>query len=93
MRNVFKEYSISSLIISRLIDFALVVPKLLMLKVCEIIEISNRGFQRRLLTVDCLLLALKSATSSLHKKWSYPLRIPPVNVTKSAVSCGFGHIY
>ena len=30
---------------------------------------------------------------SLHKKWSFPLRISLVNVTKSAVSCGFGHIY
>ena len=24
-----------------------------------------------------------------HKKWSFPLRISSVNVTKSAVSCGF----
>ena len=30
---------------------------------------------------------------SLHKKWSFPLRISSVNLTKSAVSCGFGHIY
>ena len=30
---------------------------------------------------------------SLHTKWSFPLRISSVNVTKSAVSCGFGHIY
>ena len=30
---------------------------------------------------------------SLHKKWSFPLRISSVNVTKSPVSCGFGHIY
>ena len=29
----------------------------------------------------------------LHKKWSFPLRIYPVNVTKSAGNCGFGHIY
>ena len=28
----------------------------------------------------------------LHKKRSFPLRISSVNVTKSAVSCGFGHI-
>ena len=27
-----------------------------------------------------------------QKKWSFPLRISPVNVTKSAVSSGFGHI-
>ena len=30
---------------------------------------------------------------TLHKKWSFPLRISSVNVTKSAVSCRFGHIY
>ena len=28
-----------------------------------------------------------------EKKWSFPLRISSVNVTKSAVSCGFGHIH
>ena len=27
----------------------------------------------------------------LHKKWSFPLRISPVNVTKSTGNCGFGH--
>ena len=29
----------------------------------------------------------------LHKKWSFLLRISPVNVTKSAVSYVFSHIY
>ena len=29
----------------------------------------------------------------LRKKWSFPLRISSVNVTKSADSCGFVHIY
>ena len=29
----------------------------------------------------------------LHKKWSSPLRISSVKVTKSAVSCRFDHIY
>ena len=29
----------------------------------------------------------------LHCTKSFPLRISSVNVTKSAVSCGFGHIY
>ena len=29
----------------------------------------------------------------LHKKWSFPLRISSVNVTKSGIPCGFGHIY
>ena len=27
------------------------------------------------------------------QKWSFPLRIFSVNVTKSSVSCGFGHIH
>ena len=30
---------------------------------------------------------------TMHKKWSFPLSISSVNVTKSAVSCKFGHIY
>ena len=30
---------------------------------------------------------------TLHKKWSFPLRISSLNVTKSAGNCGFGHIY
>ena len=30
---------------------------------------------------------------TLHKKWSFSLWISLVIVTKSAVSCGFGHIY
>ena len=29
---------------------------------------------------------------TLRKKWSFPWSISSVNVTKSAVSCGFGHI-
>ena len=30
---------------------------------------------------------------SLHKKWSFPLRIFSVNVSKFTVSCRFGHFY
>ena len=30
---------------------------------------------------------------SLHKKWSFQLRICSVNLTKPAENCGFGHIY
>ena len=30
---------------------------------------------------------------TLHKKWSFPLGISSVNVTKSAGNCGFGHTY
>ena len=31
-------------------------------------------------------------TQSLHKKWSFPLMISSVNMTKSSGNCGFGHI-
>ena len=34
-----------------------------------------------------------STYTPLHKKWSLPLRIFSITVTKSAVSCGFGHVY
>ena len=30
---------------------------------------------------------------TMHKKWSFPLRICSVNVTKSAKNCGFDDIY
>ena len=33
------------------------------------------------------------ATETLHKKQSFPLRISPVNLIKSAVSYGFDHIF
>ena len=36
---------------------------------------------------------LKLWNATLRKIWSFPLKISSVNVTKSAVSCGFGHIY
>ena len=39
-----------------------------------------------------LFLTFFSKTT-LDKKWGFPLRISSVDVTKSAVSCGFGHIY
>ena len=37
-----------------------------------------------------VLLDMK--TTHFTKKWSFPLRIPSVNVTKSAGNCRFGHI-
>ena len=36
---------------------------------------------------------LKLLSRALQKNWNFPLRISSVYVTKSAVSCGFGHIY
>ena len=38
-------------------------------------------------------IIITRVTFSLHKKSSFPLRISSVNVTKSAVSWGSGHIY
>ena len=37
----------------------------------------------------------KKMTTSIHctKKWSFPLWISSVNVTKSVGNCGFGYIY
>ena len=40
-----------------------------------------------------LELSQESMIIVLHKKWSFPLRISSVNGTKSAVFCGYGHIY
>ena len=34
-----------------------------------------------------------SSFLSLHKKWSFPLRIYSINVTNSAECCEFGYIY
>ena len=35
----------------------------------------------------------KQYLQTLHKNQSFPLRLSSLNVTKSAVSCGFGHSY
>ena len=39
---------------------------------------------------DCLVVSFKY---TLHKRWSFPLRISLVDVTKSLEYCGLGHIY
>ena len=41
-------------------------------------------------TLACLSIQI---TGRITAQWSFPLRISSVNVAKSAVSCGFGHIY
>ena len=49
-------------------------------------------FQRGIFNV--LLQPFQGAkVGKRHKKWSFPLRISSVNMTKSAGICGFGHIY
>ena len=61
-------------------------------------EENSRGVTKLVtVEIDCdneiLGLTLYLLARTPHKKLSFPLRISPVNVTKSAVSCGFGHIY
>ena len=52
----------------------------------------NSKFESETTTVG-LFLGCYLSVNTLHKKWSFPLRISLVNVTKSVVSCGLGHIY
>ena len=51
----------------------------------------NTKYVSRLTTV--LKLEILDLIPTLHKKWNFPLKIPSVNVIKSAVFSGFGHIY
>ena len=50
------------------------------------IEVPLKSFSKMRNTIFDYLLRI-------HKIWSFPLEISSVNVTKSAVCCGFGHIY
>ena len=43
--------------------------------------------------LEKILISITDFFSNTAYKWSFPLRIFSVNVTKSAVSCEFGHIY
>ena len=43
-------------------------------------------------TLGTLITLEPLRSSALHKKRSFPFRISSVNVTKSAVSSGFGHL-
>ena len=56
---------------------------------------SNNFFnlKKELVCSECLFKNLLGTYLSLQKKWSFLLGIFSVNMTKSAVSCGFGHIY
>ena len=49
----------------------------------------SKGSQKQPLTS----VLFKRQEYSLRKKWSFSLRLSSVNVTKSVVSYGFGHIY
>ena len=52
---------------------------------------SNLNIKSDFTTKDEYGFSKQAAT--LRKKWSFLLSISLVNVTKSADSCGFGHIY
>ena len=45
------------------------------------------------MTVISTIIANSNGDINTTQKWSFPLTIFSVNVTKSAVSYGFGHIY
>ena len=49
----------------------------------EKVELFSQFFAKHCTLVD---------NPTLHKKWSFPLRISSVNVTKPIGNCGFGHI-
>ena len=55
------------------------------------------GHSEDVLDVYCTFslspVSRENMTLSLHKKWSFPLRISPVNVTKSGIFREFGDIY
>ena len=74
---------------------------MLLLKFClplsfSLSKLIQRFFHQRFdsLAIFCLTFYFVfSLLFTLHKKWGFSLRISSVNLTKSTVFCGFGHIY
>ena len=67
-----------------------------LLKITFLIKISIINyFQEDLIDDEAAPVGCVNHSCEWHciKKWNFPLRISLVNVAKSAVSCGFGHIY
>ena len=56
-------------------------------------KLTRKQFKFFVMIAKCYSEDLPMVVISLHKKWSFPLRISSVNVTKSAENCAFGHIY
>ena len=82
----FRQKCIALLLLEFLICFLVVyVPLISPLKLPQKNMLSNIG--------PWIQILVTLITISLRKKWSFPLRISSVNVTKSAVSCGFDLIY
>ena len=60
---------------------------------CIVNIILQIKFQHSLLNKGVVDSSLISVINHCTKKWSFPLRIPSVNMTKSTVSGESGHIY
>ena len=58
----------------------------------QVFKFKFRSSHQRWSVKKAVLKISQNLQDTLHN-WSFPLKIPSVNVTKSAVSCGFGHIY
>ena len=64
-------------------------------KVMEALLFSCKSYLHKIIISNVWLGSEYTSASliALHKKWSFPFKISSVNVTKSAVSCVFAHIY
>ena len=60
-------------------------------EIIKLIQISSI-YSMKLNNILVLAPFILSDVATLHKKWSFSLRISSVNVTKYAGSCGFCHI-
>ena len=53
----------------------------------------KKGRKGNIIGLKHCLSFLLLFSSTLHKNWSFPLRLSSVNVTKSVANCGLGYIY
>ena len=67
----------------RYYNYVMVVKRLLRIWICS---------PKKILMTLMWTHFMKFNYITLHKKWSFPLRIFSVNETKSAGICGFGHV-
>ena len=62
-------------------------------KIKMVVCLQNRGLVDEQIYILCFVQRSVLVDSSLHKKWSFPLGIFWVNMTKLAVSWKFGYTY
>ena len=62
-------------------------------KIAQVITENLFGFNFLAYTLFSFPVMMMNSWSLMRESWSFPLRIYSVNVTKSAIPCGFGHIY